>query len=105
MPYESTFESVIDKLLTKFPHVTNFSWECDTYTSLSTNSLQNMKKLKKVIVVGDFLKINFMNFSSLLPHDLESLEIKCYLFTIEEIEKIRRIFYGKFPFATLILTV
>ena len=57
-----------------------------------------MKRLKNVIVYDTFSRYALPKLLSLLPHDLESLEIQCYSFRMEEIEKA---FYTKFPIATL----
>ena len=79
----------------------NFAWGYNSYYLIPNNVLQNMKRLKKVTVIDDLFKNNIVTFLSLLPHHLESLEIKCFSNAIEEIEKF---FYEKFPTASLIVT-
>ena len=94
----SNSERFINKFFAKFPRVTNFSWDSDLCYLIPNGVLQNMRGLKQVIVKGIFFRKNILNFLSLLPHDLESLRIECYFGTIEEFEKV---FYEKFPSATL----
>ena len=98
MRNSSAFRSLLSDFLTKCPHVTNFSWDSDFIGSISTSDLQKMKTLKNVIVkhivrVDDFSKLLLQ-----LPHYLESLEIECSTYEIEEIEKG---YYEKFPTASL----
>ena len=57
-----------------------------------------MKRLKNVIVYDTLSRYAFPKLLSLLPHGIESLEIQCYSYEIEEIDMA---FYAKFPTATL----
>ena len=94
----SNFKYFINKLFTKFPHVKVFNWDSDLYDLISSSVLQNMKGLKKVTVKYILSVDNFIFFSTLLPRNLESLEIKYFPNELKEIEEI---FYERFPTATL----
>ena len=91
------FENVFNKLFTKFPNVRNFDWSTYSEELFPIGVIQNMKRLKNVTVDYILSRDDFVTLT-LLPHDLESLTTTCLPHEMEEIE---RIFYEKFPSATL----
>ena len=99
--FDNDSENFIDKLLTKFPHVTEFSWHSEPEKMYSCGVIRNMKMLKKFNLKGTLTRDTFIHFLSLLPHDLESLRLECYHFKIEDMEYIENAFYEKFPTATV----
>ena len=100
--HNNTYENLINKLFAKFPHVTNFIWKSASNYLISTSAMQNMKRLKNVSVHGILCMEDFVTFLTLLPLDLESLEIRCFS---NEIEEFERVFYEKFPGTTFTVTV
>lgn len=99
--FDNNFESFIDKLLTKFPHVTEFSWLSEPEKMYSCGVVRNMKMVKKINLKGTLTRDTFTHFLPLLPHDLELLKLECYYFKIEDMVIIENVFYEKFPTATL----